>query len=303
MLGNARFVDTGNIFTLLGTFHLSGGTSLVTTLSLRTFSKHVSPFVSYVRRVHPRGNRVRANTGFHGLLRNDRLVTHPGRRMRSPCSFHYVPRIRKTAGSTVHCITSILLARVGSIASGPAVFPSRSHVVSNNGFRNRPLTVSCSFLNVTLTRLNGVSRQHVTRLVVKLHKLPRFLITGPNLGSNFVVPRCTTTSVMDRGGVCYCTTDDSSVISSGKRRSRIDVNTGTTAGLCHVVSGLRRVLTVRLVGTTRNVSFHHPTGASPILRHFLRRCHGRIPFIGRSVIVCGRVRGAITFLGQAGFSC
>lgn len=275
----------------------------MTTLSLRTFSNHVSPFVSYVRRVHPRRKRVRANRTFHGLLTNDRLVRHRGRRIRSPCSFHYVPRMRNTAGSTVHCITSMLLARVGSIASGPAVFPSRSQVVSNKGFRKRPLTVSCSFLTVTLTRLKGVSRHHISRLVVKLHKLPRFLMTGPNLGSNFVVPRCTTTSVIDRGGVCYCTTSDSSVISSGKRRSRMDVNTGTTAGLCGIVSGLRRVLTVRLVGTTRNVSFHHPRGASPILRHFLRTCQGRIPFMGSSVIVCGRVRGAITFLGEARVRC
>lgn len=230
-------------------------------------------------------------------------MTHAGRRMRSPCSFHYVPRIRKTAGSTVQCISSILLARVGSIASGPAVFPSRSRVVSNNGFRKRPLTLSFSFLTVTVTRLNGVSRQHMTRLVVKLHNLPRFLITGPKLGSNFVVPRCTTTSVIDRGGVCYCTTSDSSVISSGNRRSRIDVKTGTTAGLFQVVSGLRRVLTVRLVGTTRKVRFHHPTGASPVLRHCLTTCHGRIPFMGSSVIVCGRVRGAMTFLGQAESRC
>lgn len=206
--------------------------------------------------------------------------------------------MRKTAGSTVQCISNMLLARVGSIASGPAVFPSRSGVVSKNGFRNRPLTVSCSFLTVTLTRLKGVSRHHITRLVVKLQNLPRFLITGPKLGSNFVVPRCTTTDVMDRGGVCYCTTDDSSVISDGKRRSRIDVKTGTTAGLFGVVSGLSRVLTVRLVGTTRNVRFHHPTHASPVLRGFLGTCHGRIPFVNRSVVVCPRVRQAITFLEQ-----
>ena len=215
-------------------------------------------------RPHPGQSSSAANMA--AVLADSHLVQRPREgeftRVQDAYSLRCAPQVHGAARDTASHADRVAAVELASAVDNPVVLPD-GRVESNGNFHGAPVAYVLDFLAIAVADLASISERRTDRFldVSRSHGLPPFLAADAGLDSGLMIAQYTAAGIVSELKRLAVPASVDSIPSSAMQEDHVSMGWAAARKLRRAIDGLRRVLSIELLTSTRALDFRAADGA------------------------------------------
>ncbi|MFZ4842649.1 histidine ammonia-lyase [Mycetocola saprophilus] len=209
-------------------------------------------------RPHPGQRDSAAN--LRRVLADSGLIQRPVEgqftRVQDAYSLRCSPQVHGAVRATMAHAESVAQIELGSAVDNPVV-TSDGRVESNGNFHGAPVGYVLDFLAIAVADLASISERRTDRFLdtSRNHGLPPFLAADPGLDSGLMIAQYTAAGIVSELKRLAVPASVDSIPSSAMQEDHVSMGWAAARKLRRGIDGLRRVLSIELLASTRALDF------------------------------------------------
>lgn len=235
-------------------------------MSLEGFQGSAAPFKEALHRRRPfEGNLIVAERMRMLLEDSQNVENHfECERVQDPYSIRCIPQVHGASRNAYYHLKELVGIEMNSVTDNPIII-SEKETISGGNFHGQPLAMALDYATIATSELGNIADRRCHLLLEGKYGLPRLLTEKGGLNSGFMIPQCTTASlVTENKTLCFPASADSVPTSLGQEDH---VSMGSISGrkFNQVLDNLEKIFAIELMYAAQAMEFRRPNTFSKII--------------------------------------
>ena len=279
LINGTQFMTAVGTLALLQAEYLADVADHIAAMTIEALRGTAVAFASEIHAVRPHPGQVLVAKRMRQILKagkDDRgtsqiAKSHLGcNRVQDPYSLRCVPQVHGASRDALQFVRGVLEKEINSVTDNPLIFPGSNgrsgKILSGGNFHGQVVAIAMDALCIAAAELGNVSEQRLEKMInPAISELPAFLTDQGGLNSGFMIVQVAAASIVSENKtLCHPASVDS-IPTSADKEDHVSMGAWAARKAGRVVTNVRRVLAMELLGAAQAVDLLRPLRSTPTL--------------------------------------